>query len=160
MALWLREEDEWPGEATLVIHGGEGQVDYVLTAAIDHYDDYRELRDGVLGYFTVSVFATIHNVAEEAIVDHLVHGSYGVAAASAVNDAFKLLPTADDDPDLPPDIQWLQPVHFDVCLPDPPDERLKTTDPVDDPALTALCEAHLRPHLEELLSLFTRSRKK
>jgi hypothetical protein len=159
VTIWLREDDEWPDQATLIIHGGAGGIEFVLDGAIANYNDYRVIRHDGLGYFTVSVFATVHGVEAEAIVDHLVHGSYGTASAGAVTDAFKLIPTSDDDAELPPDIQWLQPYHFDICMPDLADARLVELGPLDDPQLLEACSEHLTPHLERLLRLFERRRK-
>ncbi len=158
--LRLRDDEEGPRDATtLIVHGGMGNIDYVSSAAIEHYEDYRVLRDDGLGYFTMSVFATIHEFSAEEIVGCLPHGSYGVAEAAEVEHAFRLLPTSDDDPALSPEMKALQAVHFDVCLPDAPEELLRTTDPLDDLVLLTACQSHLKPHLESLLALFTRRRK-
>ena len=159
MAIWIRPDDEKPDGSTLVIHGGMGNIDVVRRAAIQYYPDYRTVRDDGFGYFTVSVFATVHEIDEQEIIERLVHGSYGVASASTVGNAFDLIPTSDDDSDMSEEMKWLQDCHFDICLPDLPDPRLLTMDPLDDQDLLVACQDHLAPHLETLLGLFTRHQK-
>jgi hypothetical protein len=159
MAIVIRTDDVQPDDATLIIHGGAGGIEFVRRAAISNYAEYRAIRGDGYGHFTVSVFATIHDIEEQAIVERLVHGSYGVATLRDVSIAFSLIPTSDDDPELSEDIRWLQDYHFDICLPDLLDDRLLTIDPVDDTDLLATCEAHITPHLEAVLGLFTRHQK-
>jgi hypothetical protein len=159
VAIVLRAGEAQPDDATLIIHGGMGDVGVVRAAAVQNYPEYRAIRDDGFGYFTVSVFATIREIDMEAIVERLVHGSYGVAPAEVVSSAFGLIPTSDDDPELPEDIRWLQECHFDICLPDLTDPRLIDLDPLDDQELLAACQEHVTPHLAALLALFTRHRK-
>jgi hypothetical protein len=159
MAIVIRTDDAQPDNATLVIHGGGGGIEFVRSAAISNYPEYRAIRDDGYGHFTVSVFATVHDIDEQAIVQRLVHGSYGIAMASDVSRAFRMIPTSDDDPELPEDIRWLQECHFDICLPDLVDVRLLTADPLDDLELLAVCEAHVTPYLEAVLRLFTRHKR-
>ena len=154
MTLHLRE-DQPPAPATLVIHMGAGAVATVVNAAVRNYSSYRPITADGLGVFAVSVFAVAAGVSEETILDALPQRSFARSTVGAVIDGgFGLLPTSADDPDLAADIAAIQHVHFDIVLPALADDRLASSDTLDDEDLEAHARSHLHPHADRLLALF------
>jgi hypothetical protein len=134
---------------------GAGAVDSVVNAAVRNYGEYRTITDGGLGIFAVSVFAVAEGVAESTILDALAQRSFARSTVGDVTEGgFELLPTSVVDPDLAPDLEAIQRVHFDVVLAALADDRLWTIDPLEDEELEQLVSRNLRPQAEHLLALF------
>jgi hypothetical protein len=111
----LRDGEELPEKATVIVHLGAGAHDILVDKAIGSYDEYRELANDGFGRFVLSVYAAVrgHEVGE--IVEALPWNQYGTCTAGDLRELFELWPTTIIDEYGAP-VDPLQEVHFDVIL--------------------------------------------
>jgi hypothetical protein len=155
MTLILRAGDVLSPDDTLLIHMGAGDTNALVETSLTNYTQYRPLRDaGGLGLFTLSTYATRHDVPERTVVMTMQHRRFARATASHLLAAgFEVMPTSDFESARNPDQRLLQEVHYDVLLSDVDEERLRTIDNItDDADLYDIVTAHIRPDVERLLT--------
>lgn len=150
----LRSGERPRDDDDLLIHMGAGAADSVLNQVLRTYDDYRAVTPSGEGLFAVSVFAVVDGVSRGQILSAMPHGQHGTATFGAVRRVFELLATAIEDPDMPAEIAVLQPVHYDIVLPRPPETPSGRLTDLRREQRAAL-EQSMRPIIEEsLLPLF------
>lgn len=98
-----------------MVHMGAGDPGVATRTALRHAQDYAHLREG--GLLVVSTFATVWGVTVGDILQTMPHRSFATASVGAVRRHHELLPTTIIDPQMPPRLQELQAVHYDIVLP-------------------------------------------
>ncbi|MFP5488197.1 MAG: hypothetical protein ACLGHQ_07825 [Acidimicrobiia bacterium] len=117
MTVHLRVAERPPDDAVVLIHMGAGIPVSTARSALRGYSDYVGIRGEGSGLFTISVFAATAGVSEDDITGAFDHNQFGRSTVGSLRAAgLELIATTIVDPDMPPAIQTIQRVHFDIVL--------------------------------------------
>ncbi len=117
MTVHLRPDDELSDDAVVLIHMGAGAPASVARAALLNFSDYVGVRAEDSGLFTISVFAATSGVSEADITSAFDHNQFGRSTYGSLKSAgVDLIATTILDDAMPPGIQAIQRVHYDIVL--------------------------------------------